>query len=95
MTDLETILEKLDEQNGRLKTIEQAIASIAVQDEKIINIQSQVNGLWKKFDQCFSPDGVVPKIQQRQASCPRNQVKYMWGAVFITALGVIIKFLAG
>jgi hypothetical protein len=95
MTDFETILEKLEEQNGRLKTIETAITTIAVQDEKIINLQSQVTGLWKKYDLYFSGNGVIPKIQQHQASCPRSQVKYMWGAIFITALSVIIKFLTG
>ena len=95
MADIETVLEKLEEQNLRLKQIETTVAAIAVQDEKIINLQSQVNGLWKKYDTYFSADGIIPKMQQHQASCPRSQVKYIWGAVFITALSVIIKFLGG
>ena len=93
MTDFETILQKLEEQNQRLKTIEMAITTIAVQDEKIVNLQNQVTGLWKKYDTYFSANGVIPRIQQHQASCPRNQVRYMWGAIFVTALGVIVKFL--
>ena len=95
MADIETVLEKLEEQNLRLKQIESTVAAIAVQDEKIINLQSQVNGLWKKYDTYFSADGIIPKMQQHQASCPRSQVKYIWGAVFVTALSVIIKFLGG
>jgi hypothetical protein len=95
MTDIDRVLEKLEEQNKRLDQIERAVTAIAVQDEKIVNLQTQVNGLWKKFDLYFSGNGVIPTMQQHQASCPRNQVKYIWGAVFVTALSVIIKFLVG
>ena len=95
MSEIQMVLDKLEEQNKRLDQIEKAVTAIAVQDEKIVNLQTQVTGLWKKYDLYFAGDGVIPKMQQHQASCPRNQVKYIWGAVFATALSVIIKFLVG
>ena len=74
MTD-KLIIEKLDDQAERLKKIEQAISIIAVQDQKILNIQAQISSLWKKHDAAFSPDGVVSEIKNFQASCPREQIK--------------------
>lgn len=94
MTDLLDVIEKIDEQNDRLKQIEIAISAVAVQNERIVNLQTQMNALWKKYDASFSADGIVSRIQQHQASCPRNQVKYMWCAIFVTALSVIFKFIA-
>ena len=95
MTDIQRVLDKMEEQTKRLDQIEKAVTAIAVQDEKIVNLQTQVNGLWKKLDLYFSGNGIIPTMQQHQASCPRNQVKYIWGAVFITALTVIFKFIMG
>ncbi len=68
------ILEKLDDQAVRLQKIEQAISIIAVQDQKILNMQTQISSLWKKYDNAFSPDGVVANIKQFQASCPRGNI---------------------
>ena len=95
MTDIDRVLEELQKQDRRLDRIEKAVTAIAVQNEKIVNLEQQVAGLWKKYDRYFSGDGVISKMQQHQASCPRNQVKYIWGAVFITALSAIYKFLMG
>ena len=68
------ILEKLDDQADRLHKIEQAISVIAVQDERILNMQAQLNSLWKKYDKAFSPDGTVSGIKNFQASCPRDNI---------------------
>ncbi len=68
------ILKKLDDQAERLQKIEKAISIIAVQDQKILNLQAQLSALWKKYDNAFSPDGVISKIKQFQAGCPRDNI---------------------
>ncbi len=69
------ILEKLDNMSDRLVKIEEVIAIIAVQDEKILNLQTQVSQLWKKHDQACGPEGIVNQVKNFQASCPRLQIK--------------------
>lgn len=98
MTEQEQILKKLDEQTIRLEKIELAISTIAVQDEKILNLQSQVSQLWKKYDSVFGPDGVIPMIRNFQASCPRETIKKdlskQWAIIGILALvvtGALLK----
>jgi hypothetical protein len=94
------ILEKLDDQAERLQNIEKAISIIAVQDVKILNIQSQVSSLWQKYDDAFSPEGVVTQIKLFQAGCPRetidktlkrqdNMIKFQWLAIslLVTIIG--------
>jgi hypothetical protein len=95
------ILEKLDDQADRLHKIERAISVIAVQDERILNMQSQLNSLWKKYDSAFSPEGMVSKIKQHQASCPREtidktlkrqdtMIKVQWSVI-----GLLVMIVAG
>ena len=68
MADLEVVIAKIDAQSEMLKVqkkrinkIEEAIGSLVVQNNMIINIQSQLDALWKKFDAAFSPEGVITK----------------------------------
>lgn len=87
--------------DGRLDRIEIAITKLSVQEEKILNIQVQQSALWKKYDEAFSPkDGVVTKIANHQASCPRDEIKKidlrLWGlyaGVGILAIVEVIKAL--
>lgn len=69
------ILETLESMSERLLKIEQIIAVIAVQDEKILNLQSQVSQLWKKHDAACGPDGVINQVKNFQASCSRETIK--------------------
>ena len=69
------ILETLESMSDRLLKIEQVMSIIAVQDEKILNLQAQVSQLWKKHDQACGPEGVVNQVKNFQASCPRIQIK--------------------
>ena len=95
MEQIQLVLEKLDEQGRRLQQIEAAVVQIAVQDEKIINIQQQLSTLWEKYDKFHGPEGVVTKIRNHQASCPRGQMKMIWSAIVVIATGVIVRFLTG
>ena len=92
------ILEKLGDQADRLAKIEQVISVIAVQNEKILNLQSQVSSLWNKYDDAFGPDGVVNQVKNFQASCPRESIKdalnRQWviiGLLATTVVGIALK----
>jgi len=76
------ILEKLDnleKQSTRLDQkvdkIEVTVGLIAVQSERINNMQGQIRELWGKHDKTFGLDGEMTKAIQFQASCPRDQIK--------------------
>lgn len=69
------ILQKLDQQSERLSSIEKAVSTIAVQEEKIEALREQITGLWRKYDYAFGPDGLISRIKTHQAACPRDEVK--------------------
>lgn len=96
----EVILDKLDEQAGRLKRIETTMAIIAVQDEKIASLQSQVGKIWDKYDKLVSPDGIIAKVNSFQGACPKDDVKTtvtrQWAAIGLLATivtGTLLKAL--
>jgi len=98
VTELQIVLDKLDGQDDRLAGIEKAISQIAVQDEKILNLQSQVNALWKKQDAYFGPKGVVSELKNNQANCPKDRVKTLetrsWG-LMVSILLMVLSGLGG
>lgn len=85
MIDTEQIMQELSRQGDRLSNIETAIQSIAVQDNKIIHLQEQVHDLYRKSEVMNSPDGILAKVQNWQASCPRSQFPRMWWAIGLIA----------
>lgn len=97
MTDsqINAILDKLDRQDSRLDNIEGMISNMKVQDEKILNIQTQLSALWKKYDMAFSTDGIVAKITNHQASCPKDEVKDLKSKVFGMLISIVLMVLSG
>lgn len=83
------ILEKLDVMARKVDKIETAVGLIAVQSERINNLQIQVQALWDKYDEACGPDGLVNKISNYQASCPRDSLKDS-----LTRQWIIISLLA-
>lgn len=85
----ELILKKLDHQSDRLSCIENAVAKIAVQEEKIESVREQVAGLWRKYDAAFGPDGTIAKLQASAAACPKEDLKNalarQWAAIALLA----------
>lgn len=99
MAEHNYIIEKLDEQSKmieahgrlietqgeRLLGIETALTTIAVQEEKILTVQRQVDSLWKRYDYAFRPDGTIAKLQVIAASCPvaeyKNAINRLWAAI--------------
>ncbi len=67
----------------------EAINTIAVQDERLKQLEKNVTTLWGKWD-----DFMVPHIAQ----CPKEQVKWLWFIVVpmgIALLGVAVKLSTG
>ena len=73
MTD--EILKKLEKMEEKVDKIETAVGLIAVQTERINNVSNQVNALWSKYDDAFSPDGIINQVKNFQAGCPRETTK--------------------
>jgi len=101
MTDVDARLEKIE---IKVNEIKEAVTEMAVQNERIINLQTQINShqvqidtMWAKYDALIAPDGVLPKIRNFQSSCPRDQIKWMWTVIIplaVVILGVGIKLIA-
>lgn len=93
------ILEKLDtieKQSNKLESkvdkIEIAVGLIAVQSERIDNMQKQIHMLWVKHDESFGPNGTINIIKQFQASCPRDYLRaslsLQWKVIGLLATAV-------
>lgn len=65
----------LEEQSKKLCGIEKSLISLAVQEEKISHLRIRNDALWEKYDQAFGPNGIIKKLQDCAASCPRDHVK--------------------
>lgn len=89
---LHNIEKKLDEHGSMLRTIQQTLQAIAVQDQKIKGMQESVSALWRKVDALTDPNnGSLTKIQSHQASCPRGQVKTLWLIVLPMGLTMLAQ----
>lgn len=81
---------KLDE---KVDKIEIAVGLIAVQSERINNVQLQTRTLWQKYDEAFGVNGTFSIIKQFQAGCPRKYIKIsltrLWWALGILATLVV------
>lgn len=90
----DVILEKLEEQSDRIKTIERTMAAIAVQNEKLASLQKQQSKLWEKYDSLVAPDGIIARINSFQAACPRIDLKAALARQW-TAIGLLATIVCG
>ena len=99
---LKSIEKKIDEQSGEIKEQSRAIKDIsdtlsiiAVQKERIKYVEGQQTALWKKYDMLTSPDtGSLQRLMKHQASCPRDQIKFLWWFVGTVNFGLLVAILA-
>ena len=99
---LKSIEKKIDEQSGEIKEQSRAIKDIsdtlsiiAVQKERIKHVEGQQTALWKKYDMLVSPDtGPLQRLMKHQASCPRDQIKFLWWFVGTVNFGILVAILA-
>ena len=89
------ILDKLDKMEKKVDKIELAVGLIAVQNERINNVASQVHTLWEKHEDVSKK---VIAAQNFQAACPkidfRADLSRQWAVIgLLTTLvcGTILK----
>lgn len=95
-TRLDQQNELLNCQDKKLNDIQNALSQLAVQDEQINQLKKEQATMWKKFDSLIGNKGLLTKISNYQASCPRGQLKYLWFTVIpmgITQLAVTISII--
>jgi hypothetical protein len=88
MTDIDMRLTAIE---SKLDRLADTMQSIAVQKEKIDRLEERMHGIWARYDDQFGPNGVIARIREHQASCPRTQVKTMWCIILpmgLTLLGM-------
>lgn len=97
MTDesrLANIEKKLDDHGHTLKDIADTLGRIAVQEERIKNVEAQQVMIWKKYDDLSDPNtGQLNKILAWQASCPRAQIRFLWWFTGTVNVSVLIALL--
>ena len=92
---LKSIEKKIDEQGKEIKVISDTLSIIAVQRERIKHVEIQQVALWKKYDMLVSPDtGPLQRLMKHQASCPRDQIKFLWWFVGTVNFGLLVAILA-
>jgi hypothetical protein len=70
----ESLKEDIQEIKRQLGQILRDINSIAVHNERLRNIEQNIEALWKRHDQKAEP---LDKIANYQASCPREEVRWI------------------
>jgi len=92
---LKSIEKKIDEQGKEIKVISDTLSVIAVQRERIKHVETSQLALWKKYDMLTSPDtGPLQRLMKHQASCPRDQIKFLWWFVGTVNFGLLVAILA-
>ncbi len=75
ITKLEAKFDKRFEHlSSQLEDIRLGLQRIAIQDERINMLEDGLNNLRGDIHTLVKPNGVISKIRQFQASCPRDKV---------------------
>ena len=77
MTDDQTQA-RLDNIERKLDDISETLSQIAVQRDRLERLDEQMRSLWKRYDALVEPEGVLSRLGTFQASCPRNQIRWVW-----------------
>ena len=92
MTDDQTQA-RLDNIERKLDDISETLSQIAVQRDRLERLDEQMRSLWKRYDTLVEPEGILSKISAFQASCPRNQIRWVWVFLIpmsLTLLGMLV-----
>ena len=90
----ESMREDIQEIKIQLNEIQRMVGAIAVQDERLKHVEMSVNALGRKHDHCTE---TMVNIQRHQASCPRDQLKWVWAVLIpqgLALLGVLMASIA-
>jgi len=86
LLNIEKILEN---QDSKLDHITEALTAVAVQHERLNNLEEQTSRLQKDIRKLLCAGGIISDIKEHQASCPRNQIKNLWYITVPVAAGLL------
>lgn len=106
MPNIQAVIDKLHDQDLKLESINKSLGQIEVQANKIEHMQEQLKILWKKHDETLGPEGMIREIGEslveiktKQGFCKVGsldvQVKLIWAALVVSAIGLIKSKLGG
>lgn len=89
----ESMNEDIKEIKTQLCQILQSLKLLERHDERLLHMEKALNTMWEKHDQRSS---IIETVRQHQASCPRDQVKWVWWVLVpqsLALLGMLIAVL--
>jgi hypothetical protein len=93
MTDME---KRLDTIEKKLDGISSTLSQIAIQRDRIERLEQRMHAIWERYDALVGPEGVLSKLSNFQASCPRGQIRWVWMTLvplIFTQLGIGLALL--
>ena len=82
--------ERLSNIETKLEGMSKTLSQIAVQDNSIRHIEDDVTELFSKMNGLTNPGtGTISRMQRWQASCPRGQMKFLWGIMISLSLALL------
>ena len=88
--------ERLTRMEGKIDKIAEAVAVIAVQNQRLLTLEKETVLLFSKVDAVTDK---MESVKQFQASCPRDaykaQVHALWVFVSVIVVAVIVGFIRG
>jgi hypothetical protein len=102
LNEMKQIRKTLENHGAKLEALAEAFSKMAVQNEQIVHLQTQTGTLWRKLDELTGHSGVVTKIRDHQAHCPKDEMhrtfRWMWGAIGfhgVILIGIIAAMIKG
>lgn len=89
----EGLHEDIREMKAQLCEILKALDNIGRHDERISHVEKSLNTMWDKHD-CRGI--VIDQIRTHQASCPRDQIRWVWWVLVpqsLVLLGLLFSIL--
>lgn len=87
---------RLERMEGKIDDIAKAVATIAVQNQRLITLERETGLLFTKMDDVKAKLG---KVENFQASCPRHsyrgQINTLWVFVSAIIVAIIVGFVRG
>lgn len=93
MTDME---KRLDTIEKKLDGISSTLSQIAIQRDRIERLEQRMHAIWERYDALVGQEGVLSKLSNFQASCPRGQIRWVWMTLvplIFTQLGIGLALL--
>ena len=86
---LQSLEKKLDQLVAKVDQITATTGVLDVHDQRLAEVESKVSALWSKWETIAGQDGVISRIRNQQASCPRAQLRWVWIVLIPMALTLL------